>query len=205
MNAMILRFLLFLVSMVLLNSFIPLQNFFAGRGGVAVSQLKAMGNSRRPTYTSRSNYNPRHRSEKYYEEQIDKLMDNPPKPKTSRRPTARKISEKKSEVENDSQENRPHFYSQKSFRDIGLNSQMVNILSSLGYQKPSKIQALSFRPIYFGQNCVIGDQTGSGKTLGYLLPVLQRMTELLANRTVLKAPERAPFVVIMTPTTELAE
>ncbi len=46
---------------------------------------------------------------------------------------------------------------------------------------------------------------GSGKTLAYLLPVLQRMDQqVAANGGAFRAQERSPLIVIMTPTTELA-
>ncbi len=52
------------------------------------------------------------------------------------------------------------FFSQKALCDIGLNSKMISVLSSLQIERPSKIQALSFSSIYSGKHCIIGDQTG---------------------------------------------
>lgn len=100
---------------------------------------------------------------------------------------------------------KPHFYSRKTLKEIGLNDRMVSVAESLGIVKPSKVQALSFPPIYAGKSCIIGDQTGSGKTLAYLLPILQRMDELFAAKKLNRPGEKAPFIIIMTPTTELAE
>ncbi len=102
-------------------------------------------------------------------------------------------------------EPKPHFYSRKALKEIGLNDRMVNVVQSMGIVKPSKVQALAFPTIYSGKSCIIGDQTGSGKTLAYLLPILQRMDELFAARKLQRPGERAPYVIIMTPTTELAE
>jgi ATP-dependent RNA helicase DDX18/HAS1 len=99
---------------------------------------------------------------------------------------------------------RSTFFSKKSLESIGLNSKMVNVLSSLQINRPSKIQALTFSSIFNGKHCIIGDQTGSGKTLAYLLPVIQRMDEKYANGTLSRPKERSPYVVVMTPTTELA-
>lgn len=96
------------------------------------------------------------------------------------------------------------FYSKKDFIGIGMGEIMSGVLNSLNLDRPSKIQALSFNELYLGSNCILADQTGSGKTLAYLLPVLQRLLELQRNKTISSPEERAPYVVVITPTTELA-
>ncbi len=45
---------------------------------------------------------------------------------------------------------------------------------------------------------------GSGKTLAYLLPVIQRITELISHKLIEPCGSREPYVVIVAPTTELA-
>jgi len=98
-----------------------------------------------------------------------------------------------------------YFYSQKTFSTIGLSSAMEGITRALSLDRPSKIQALSFAELLSGRTCIVADQTGSGKTLAYLLPTVQRMVELMRNGTLdPQAPSRAPFIIIITPTTELA-
>jgi len=96
------------------------------------------------------------------------------------------------------------FFSQKAFASIGLSGMMSGVVGALGLERPSKIQALSFGEVYSGKTCIVADQTGSGKTLAYLLPTIQRMVELIRNGTIAQAPSRSPYVVIVTPTTELA-
>lgn len=91
------------------------------------------------------------------------------------------------------------FYSRKSFSDLGFPKNIIEVSKSLGITTPSKIQAIAAFGIDSGKPCIIADQTGSGKTLAYLLPVLKRM---LANKKKLKP--RSPYLVVMTPTTELA-
>lgn len=97
-----------------------------------------------------------------------------------------------------------YFFSQKSFQTIGLSDKMVGVVEVMHINRPSKIQALSFSTILSGKHAVLGDQTGSGKTLAYLLPIVQRMEERLSEGKLQRSPERAPYVVVMTPTTELA-
>lgn len=96
------------------------------------------------------------------------------------------------------------FYSQKRLEDLGLSSTMVELAHSLGIQKPSKIQAISSFGISTGKPCIIADQTGSGKTLAYLFPTLQRMIDERKIETTTQHSNNSPFMVIMTPTAELA-
>ena len=95
------------------------------------------------------------------------------------------------------------FFSQKAFGAIGLSDIMSGVTQSLSLERPSKIQALSFGEVYAGRTCIIADQTGSGKTLAYLLPTVQRMVELTRNGSIPMAPSRSPYIVVITPTTEL--
>ncbi len=99
-----------------------------------------------------------------------------------------------------------YFFSQKSFIDLGLNPKLRHILNCNNIENPSRIQALTFQPIIQGRHVIIGDQTGSGKTLGYLLPILQRLffTKNESYPVLSQVNERQPVVVILTPTTELA-
>ena len=84
-----------------------------------------------------------------------------------------------SQVRSDGQEksstSSSYFYSKKQFREIGLTSTMDSVLNYLRIEQPSKIQALSYQTILSGKHSIVADQTGSGKTLSYLLPTLQRM------------------------------
>ena len=96
------------------------------------------------------------------------------------------------------------FYSKKDFHQIGLTKTLEGVLSYLNVEKPSKIQALTFQEILQGQSCIVADQTGSGKTLAYLLPTMQRIIELIRNDTIPAAPSRSPYLLVITPTTELA-
>lgn len=95
------------------------------------------------------------------------------------------------------------FFSQKSFAAVGLSDKMVGVVSSMQISTPSKIQAIAFYGVNTGQHCIIADQTGSGKTLAYLLPTVQRMIlSHSSNDGQLERP--SPFIVVMTPTSELA-
>lgn len=95
------------------------------------------------------------------------------------------------------------FFSRKSFKDLGCTDYMLQFLSSQLLAYPSHIQAMSFPHVIRGQSCIIADQSGSGKTLAYLLPVVQsiRQDELEGHA---KSLPQSPRVVILVPTAELA-
>jgi ATP-dependent helicase YprA (DUF1998 family) len=73
------------------------------------------------------------------------------------------------------------FYSKKSFQEIGVPENMVASLRSLGIERPSRIQSLSYQTIRDKNDCIMADQTGSGKTLGYLVPLLVRILDSKLN------------------------
>ncbi|MGB0430600.1 MAG: DEAD/DEAH box helicase [Bacteroidia bacterium] len=82
----------------------------------------------------------------------------------------------------------------KTFEDFKIKKQLVNAIADLGFQKPTPIQESSYSTILSGGDFVGIAQTGTGKTIAYLLPILQD----------LKYSEQAnPRVLIMAPTREL--
>eukprot|EP00466_Bigelowiella_natans_P004661 jgi/Bigna1/134881/aug1.27_g9589 len=66
----------------------------------------------------------------------------------------------------------------ETFEDMGLDAVTVKGLSSLGFSKPTEIQAKASIPILQGRDVFIAAETGSGKTLAYLLPLISRMKYL---------------------------
>uniref|UniRef100_A0A0E0J4T5 RNA helicase n=1 Tax=Oryza nivara TaxID=4536 RepID=A0A0E0J4T5_ORYNI len=64
-------------------------------------------------------------------------------------------------------------------------------------------RAMAYRPVLEGKSCIIGDQSGSGKTLAYLCPVVQNLRKEEVEGLHRSSP-RNPRVVVLTPTAELA-
>lgn len=95
------------------------------------------------------------------------------------------------------------FFSKRSFRDLGCSEFMIESLKKLLFLRPSHIQAMTFPPVIDGKSCIIADQSGSGKTLAYLAPIIQRLREE-ELRELSKSSSQNPRVVIMVPTAELA-
>ncbi|XP_045804072.1 DEAD-box ATP-dependent RNA helicase 50 [Trifolium pratense] len=97
-----------------------------------------------------------------------------------------------------------NFFSLKSFKDIGCADFMIQSLHKLSLTRPSNIQAMSFPPIIARKSCIIADQSGSGKTLAYLLPIIQHLRQ---QELLLQSPHhnsQSPTVLILAPTSELA-
>ncbi|KAK8366295.1 hypothetical protein V6Z12_A02G112200 [Gossypium hirsutum] len=80
---------------------------------------------------------------------------------------------------------------------------MIKSLKQQLFLRPSHIQAKAFGPVIEGQSCIIADQSGSGKTLAYLAPLVQRLREE-ELQGVSKSSSGSPRAVIIVPTAELA-
>lgn len=96
-----------------------------------------------------------------------------------------------------------NFFSLKSFKDIGCADFMIESLHNHSLTRPSNIQAMSFAPVIAGKSCIIADQSGSGKTLAYLLPIIQRLRQQ-ELQGLHKSSSQSPSLLILAPTSELA-
>ena len=87
-----------------------------------------------------------------------------------------------------------------SFESLGLRSELLRAVSEKGYTSPTPIQLQAIPLILAGRDIMGGAQTGTGKTAGFTLPLLQR---LMAANNVEKG--RRPIrTLVLTPTRELA-
>src|ERR1017187_4930909 len=84
----------------------------------------------------------------------------------------------------------------KSFSDLSLSTLLKSNLKKHGFTEPTPVQALAIEPALAGRDLVATAQTGTGKTLAFVLPLI----ELLG-----KEPHRAGIrAMILSPTRELA-
>ena len=60
-----------------------------------------------------------------------------------------------------------------TFEDLKLKKQLKNALADLGFENPTPIQQESYSTILGGFDFVGIAQTGTGKTIAYLLPLIQ--------------------------------
>jgi ATP-dependent RNA helicase RhlE len=86
-----------------------------------------------------------------------------------------------------------------SFSDLGLLPELLRAVADKGYDTPSPIQTQAIPAVLTGRDVLAGAQTGTGKTAGFVLPILQRLAADTAHGT-----SRAPRALILTPTRELA-
>ncbi|MDE1166804.1 MAG: DEAD/DEAH box helicase [Pseudomonas sp.] len=87
-----------------------------------------------------------------------------------------------------------------TFATLGLIEPLLRALETLGYQTPTPVQAQAIPAVLAGRDLMAAAQTGTGKTAGFALPILQRLT--------MEGPKVASNCVralVLVPTRELAE
>ncbi len=89
-----------------------------------------------------------------------------------------------------------------SFASLGLSEEIVLAVTEHGYTIPTPIQLQAIPAVLAGGDLLAGAQTGTGKTAGFVLPILQR----LSDKSVKGPSEGRPPIraLILTPTRELA-
>jgi ATP-dependent RNA helicase RhlE len=89
------------------------------------------------------------------------------------------------------------------FEDFGLSADILRALTDQGYTHPTPIQAQAIPVVLQGRDVMGAAQTGTGKTAGFSLPIIQL---LLAHANSSASPARHPVrALILTPTRELAD
>jgi ATP-dependent RNA helicase RhlE len=89
------------------------------------------------------------------------------------------------------------------FEDFGLSADILRALADQGYVHPTPIQAEAIPIVLQGRDVMGAAQTGTGKTAGFSLPIIQK---LLAHANASASPARHPVrALILTPTRELAD
>lgn len=85
-----------------------------------------------------------------------------------------------------------------SFKSLGLNNALLKAVEKQGYKTPSPIQEKAIPVILQGKDVLASAQTGTGKTAGFSLPMLQMLNET-------RHPKYRPIrALVLTPTRELA-
>lgn len=86
-----------------------------------------------------------------------------------------------------------------NFNDLSLSTELLKAVSDQGYSTPTPIQVKAIPAVLKGRDVLAAAQTGTGKTAGFTLPLLQRLSKVRPAQK--KRPVRA---LILTPTRELA-
>jgi len=88
------------------------------------------------------------------------------------------------------------------FNELGLSSPLLKAIEEQGYTTPSPIQAKSIPVILKGSDVLASAQTGTGKTAGFTLPLLENLSK---NKPTKNSKGKRPIrALILTPTRELA-
>src|SRR6201996_1812073 len=82
------------------------------------------------------------------------------------------------------------------FADLALAPELCDVLSGLGYEEPTPIQLAAIPPLLEGRDLVGQAATGTGKTAGFALPILQRI--------LIEGERTEPLALVLGPTRELA-
>jgi ATP-dependent RNA helicase RhlE len=85
-----------------------------------------------------------------------------------------------------------------SFTSLGLSDAILKAISKQGYTEPTPIQQKAIPEVLKGRDVLASAQTGTGKTAGFTLPMLHKLSQ---HQTVKHRPIRA---LVLTPTRELA-
>ena len=88
-----------------------------------------------------------------------------------------------------------------SFNELGLSEAIVRAIADQGYTTPTPIQKQAIPAVLAGGDLLAGAQTGTGKTAGFTLPILHRLSAAGAQPA---SAQRFIRTLILTPTRELA-
>ena len=85
------------------------------------------------------------------------------------------------------------------FKELGLSAELLRAVEKQGYSQATPIQQQAIPLVLQGKDLLAGAQTGTGKTAGFTLPVLQQLQDKYPA-----GQKSYPKVLVLTPTRELA-
>src|SRR3954471_21176371 len=80
-----------------------------------------------------------------------------------------------------------------NFSELSVSAQLKSNLSKNNFTEPTPVQALAIEPALGGRDIVATAQTGTGKTLAFVLPLIERL-----------AHQKGVCALVLSPTRELA-
>ncbi|MBD1549916.1 DEAD/DEAH box helicase [Pseudomonas typographi] len=91
-----------------------------------------------------------------------------------------------------------------SFASLGLSEALVRAIEAAGYTQPTPVQQRAIPAVLQGRDLMVAAQTGTGKTAGFALPILERLFPAGHPDKSQRHGPRQPRVLVLTPTRELA-
>ncbi|VDN06520.1 unnamed protein product [Thelazia callipaeda] len=90
-----------------------------------------------------------------------------------------------------------------TFKDFGLDEQILKVIGELGWECPTLVQSQMIPFVFEHKNILARARTGSGKTAAYMLPIVQMILQLRCNSA--SKDEVGPFALFIVPSKELAK
>ncbi|MCU1754331.1 DEAD/DEAH box helicase [Pseudomonas helleri] len=91
-----------------------------------------------------------------------------------------------------------------SFASLGLSEALVRAIEDAGYTEPTPVQQRAIPAVLQGRDLMVAAQTGTGKTGGFALPILEKLFPNGHPDKSQRHGPRQPRVLVLTPTRELA-
>ncbi|WP_028238448.1 DEAD/DEAH box helicase [Stutzerimonas azotifigens] len=91
-----------------------------------------------------------------------------------------------------------------SFASLGLSEALAGAVEAAGYAQPTPVQQRAIPAVLQGRDLMVAAQTGTGKTGGFALPVLELLFPQGSQTRTRPLTARQPRVLVLTPTRELA-
>ncbi|MGH8485742.1 MAG: DEAD/DEAH box helicase, partial [Pseudomonas sp.] len=89
-----------------------------------------------------------------------------------------------------------------SFASLGLSEALVRAIEAAGYTQPTPVQQRAIPAVLQGRDLMVAAQTGTGKTGGFALPILERLFPGGHPDKSQRHGPRQPRVLVLTPTRE---
>lgn len=90
----------------------------------------------------------------------------------------------------------------QTFEQLECKPEMIEMLEKVKIRHPTAAQARVIPQLRTGRHMIVAAETGGGKTLAYLLPLMESFVRWRSSNR-LVATENAPFAIILAPTREL--
>lgn len=91
-----------------------------------------------------------------------------------------------------------------SFASLGLSEALVRAVEAAGYTQPTPVQQRALPAVLQGRDLMVAAQTGTGKTGGFALPILEKLFPAGQPDREQRHRAKQPRVLVLTPTRELA-
>ena len=84
----------------------------------------------------------------------------------------------------------------KTFSELSLSALLKSNLTKNGFKEPTPVQSMAIEPALAGHDLIVTAQTGTGKTLAFVLPLIEALGK--------KAARTGVRALVLSPTRELA-